>query len=350
MVTILGRIVPILFLSLVFCANALSSAVEEVDLYQPDKIARFVHRAHALRIVDWPEHKNGKIVIRTNNLGFREDNDTKIEKENGVVRVLVTGDSHIDGVVNNNESFPYLLGKVLNSRSKIPHFEVINGGVGHYQFDDYLLFLKKYLFIKPDMYIVVVYTGNDFLDAAKVLEQQGMTNERPPPYFSNLNRCNSNLGVMAEALNQLYYFKNFPLMKDKTVEHALEVIAKINELCLSQNISFLVILLPTKVDVEWKKDEVRLNEICNCLGLTNSDLRTNQDLKDRLIAVLSKNKISTLDLYPVMSSQPKELFWKRDYHLNDSGHKCIADYVYKEYNNFFDELYLRQSVPNKVSK
>ena len=350
MVTIFSRTVLILFFSFVFCENALPSAEEEVDLYQPDEIARFVHRAHALRVVDWPEHKSGKIIVRTNNLGFREDNDTKIDKEGGVVRILVTGDSHIDGVVNNNESFPHLLGKALNSKSKIPHFEVINGGVGHYQFDDYLLFLKKYLFMKPDMYIVVVYTGNDFLEAAKLLEQQGLVNERPASYYIYLNRCNSYPGLMAEALNQVYYFKNFPSMKEKIVEHGLEVIAKINELCLSQNISFLVLFLPTKVDLEWQKDDVRLNEICDCLGLTKSDLRTNQDLKDRLIMALSKKNIYNLDLYLGMNSQAKELFWKRDYHLNDTGHKCIAEYVYKKYNDFFNELYIRQSICNKATE
>ena len=106
--------------------------------------------------------------MTTNNLGFREDEDTQENKPANTIRVLVTGDSHIDGVVYNSESFPNLLESRLNADYGSERFEVINGGVGYYGPQHYLGFLRKYAFLRPDMFIVVVYSGNDFQDVTMV--------------------------------------------------------------------------------------------------------------------------------------------------------------------------------------
>ena len=51
----------------------------------------------------WEEHPKGVVLRRTNNMGFNEDGPTEIAKRG--VRVLVSGDSHTEGVVFNDESF-----------------------------------------------------------------------------------------------------------------------------------------------------------------------------------------------------------------------------------------------------
>jgi len=321
---------PVFLLCFLFLAFRGVEAYE-TDYYQQDPVVGHVHKAYATRVYDWPEHANGKIFLKTNNFGFREDGDTKINKEKGVARIIITGDSHTDGVVNNNESFSNLLEVELNAKNQPARFEVINGGVGYYSFDQYLLFLKKFLFLHPEMYIVSVYIGNDFLDTARILEAAGDFNVRPQAYLKSLKDCACD-GLMDQSMNQIYYFKNFPQMMPKTVRRCREIILKISQLCKLRKIDLLVLFIPTKADVEWQKDAERLGKIKECLGLEESDLRINQDLKEELIKGLSKDGVAYLDFTEEMKNQQNELYWKKDYHLSDKGHKLIADKLYEKYS------------------
>lgn len=114
----------------------------ENDYYIYDDVAGHLHRPNARREYKWPEHKSGKIIMNTNNLGFRENADTEIQKVSGVIRILVTGDSHIDSVVYNGEFFPNQLEGLLNKGNTNPSYECINGGVGNYGPHNYSGFLK----------------------------------------------------------------------------------------------------------------------------------------------------------------------------------------------------------------
>lgn len=115
----------------------------EGDYYQNDKTVGHVHKPYAQRVYAWPESKTGKVTLKTNNLGFREDRDTVTVKEKGMIRALVSGDSQVDGVVENAGSFPHLLEEQLNAASQGAKFEFLNGGTGYYGPDHYLLFFAK---------------------------------------------------------------------------------------------------------------------------------------------------------------------------------------------------------------
>ena len=45
--------------------------IEEANYYMADDLAGHLHRPHANLEFAWNEHPKGKIVFRTNNLGFR---------------------------------------------------------------------------------------------------------------------------------------------------------------------------------------------------------------------------------------------------------------------------------------
>jgi hypothetical protein len=117
---------------------------EQSDYYMSDLVIGHIHRPNVQREVTWDEHPEGRVIMRTNNLGFREDTDTDVKKRDDTVRILVTGDSHIDGVVDNSESFPNRLEALLNSSGLGPTFEVINGGTGYYGPQHYSRFIEKY--------------------------------------------------------------------------------------------------------------------------------------------------------------------------------------------------------------
>ncbi len=67
---------------------------KELAYYMLDATAGHLHRPNTERRTVWPEHADGSITARTNNLGFREDSATA-EAKSGKFRILVTGDSQV---------------------------------------------------------------------------------------------------------------------------------------------------------------------------------------------------------------------------------------------------------------
>ena len=305
--------------------------IHESDYYREDKTIGFIHQPNAKRKFNWPEHRNTVIVMRTNNMGFREDQDTQKEKASGVLRVLVTGDSHTDGVVNNAESFPNVLEDLLNRSNNGPRFEVINGGTGYYDPQHYLLFLKKYLSLKPDYFIVALYTGNDMLGTARIVEPQVGAQERPEGYFELIREQSKiSQSAVSQGLNQIYYFKQFNDVIIPVEEQIARTLNDIYELCQQNSIGFITVFIPTKPGVEWDSDRKKLDRIAKNMGLSDSDLKITESMKDSIVRIVNKRGIQYLDPWRDMNDSPVEFFWKRDYHLNVSGHRFIANGLYEK--------------------
>lgn len=138
----------------------------------------------------YPEHPDHFFSYCSNNLGFREDDDTQIRKSDSV-RIVVLGDSHTDGVCWNRESYPNRLEYYLNRAGSKKTYEVINAGTGKYSPFQYL---RAYQFrikpLKPDIVIIGFYIGNDFFDMYRrddrpscSFNQKGQIVELPPQFY-----------------------------------------------------------------------------------------------------------------------------------------------------------------------
>jgi len=310
--------------------------IAEADWYREDDIVGFVHQPNAKRVRDWPEHPKGEIVFRTNNTGFREDSDTMAEKAPGVVRVLVTGDSHTDGVVYNEDSFANRLEARLKALEGPGKYEVINGGSGYYGPLQYYRFAKKYFALKPDVYVVAIYMGNDILDAASLVEQEKGGNKRPDGYYELLkSQAALREGAVWQGLNQIYYFKTFPHMLDESLERTADLFARIKDLCDEQKIPLLVVLIPTKVDVEWNSDREVLDRIKAGLSLSDEDVRLNERIKDRLAQRLASMGIHYVDMLDAMRKDGRKMFWTSDYHLDTDAHDLVATKLLDQYKDVF---------------
>ncbi len=311
----------------------------ETDYYIYDDLAGHLHKPNANREYTWQEHKKGKVVLQTNNLGFREDVDTKGEKPAGIIRILVTGDSQTDGVVYNAESFCNQLEYLLNRGEKNPRYECINGGIGHFGPQHYSGFLKRFLYLKPDVFVVVVYTGNDFLDTFYIEESSGrlQTPLRPPGYHDKLLEADEMLsGSLAQSLNQIFFFKTFPELMGKAVEITTIHIEIINQICKDNKIKLLVVLLPTKLDIELHMDRDRIMAASKIMQLSEKDFGIIRQLTEALISWLTKRKINYIDLYSPMKKKLRKLYWKKDHHLNGRGHRVIARIIYNSpYRSLF---------------
>lgn len=295
----------------------------EVDYYRPDAQVGHVHVPHAVRKFEWREHPRGEIVFRTNNLGFREDVDTEQEAREDIERILVTGDSHIDGVVWNHESYPNVLEDLLQETQPTRPIEVLNGGAGYFGPYQYRRLLEKHAGLGLSSVIVTVYTGNDFLDAGLVIESTGQPNERPPDYWPTFNALPNRLRrVFGQHLNQVFYLNTFPQMQKACLDFTVAELASMSAHAADLHASMLVVLLPSKLDVEQNPRD--LAGAGAALNLSAEQLNINRRMAELLKARLEELGIAHLDLLPAMQGRPG-LYWERDHHLSLDGHRFVAE-------------------------
>lgn len=307
----------------------------QLDYYRLDDVAGHLHLPNLDRHVDWPEHPDGGFELRTNNLGFREDAPTTLAKPPGTIRILVTGDSHTDGVVANSESFANRLEDLLNSADGDARFEVLNGGHGHYGPQNYLGILERFLELDLDHFVVVFYVGNDFLDAVAEAWVRGQVElpDRPEGYMDRLEKAQSlSSAAVSQSLNQVYLLHTFPKLEGLSLDITVDVFHTISQLCDERGIGLYTVLLPTKAEVEPETDHDTADAAV-ALGLEPRDLRLSRRLATRLETALEDLGIPVLDLYPAFDKSTDELFWKRDHHLDAAGHRLAAEVFFEKFGN-----------------
>lgn len=132
----------------------------------------------------WFDVSGGRVPIRINSKGLR-DREFDYEKPPRVFRILVLGDSMIEGSqVAAEKTFPKQLERQLNEGNPITTFEVINTGMGGYGTDNEVLFYQyegaKY---QPDLVLLAFSMANDVYDNSHRVLPVGTPGKPPKPYF-----------------------------------------------------------------------------------------------------------------------------------------------------------------------
>jgi hypothetical protein len=281
----------------------------------------------------WPEHPSGEIRQNTNNMGFREDEPTSVEKHG--YRILVTGDSHTDGAVNNSESYANVLETLLNAAldpSGASHpVEVINAGVGGTGPHNYLAMLQKRLELQPDLVIAGLYVGNDFMNA---LMHSDFNTKRKARKRSNeyMDRLNATLkaypDLPQQGYNQPYLFE-YTGDAELALERTAEVLEGIARVCADRGIRFTTLVIPCKADVDGEDDAERIRGMLDMLELSDEDWAVNRWLSDHLAERLAAESIDCLDPTQAMIDEPAPLYWKKDHHLSTAGHAFVARLLFE---------------------
>jgi hypothetical protein len=116
----------------------------------------------------WMPDRNVRIV--TNSHGFRDVEHT-YQKPDGVFRVLVFGDSFMEGYsVDGDQVFARQL-EALAHQAGLSQVEVLNMGVGGYgTLQSYLAFAEEGVRYQPDLVLLGFFTGNDVHDNYRPLQ------------------------------------------------------------------------------------------------------------------------------------------------------------------------------------
>ena len=303
--------------------------------FQYDPVAWVVLKPNSVgKPIEWPEHPSGHIKQDTNNMGFREDEPTTVEKHG--YRILVTGDSHTDGAVCNSESYANvleaLLDRALDPSGATAPVEVINAGVGGTGPHNYLAMVQKYLDLQPDVVIAGLYVGNDFMNA---LMQSDFFTKRKTRGRDADYRAKYNAAVEAypdlpqQGYNQPYLFKycegDAELALDKTVE-VFEGIARV---CADHHMRFVALVIPCKADVDGDDDKARIEGMMKLLELSPEDFAVNRWLAEHFVERLRDKGIDVLDPTQAMIDEPTPLYWRKDHHLSTAGHAFVARLLFQ---------------------
>lgn len=127
-------------------------------------------RFHVPNFDGWVRTAEYVARVKTNSLGLRDDEVVQ-PKPPGTVRVLVVGDSFVQGSqVTVGEPFTEVLERSLNARpARVEgpaRYDVVNAGIGGWGPAEQYLWLKNEgMRLQPDLVVVQLYLGNDISDA-----------------------------------------------------------------------------------------------------------------------------------------------------------------------------------------
>ena len=148
------------------------------SLYVPDSYCGSRLRPSTSGV--WTREGHGNIVV--NSKGFRGP-EVSTEKDAGVFRIAVLGDSYIEALqVNEDATMCGQLEHLLNSQNRVANrkYEVINCGVSGYGTAQELQLLRHYVLpLKPDAVLLGIYPENDIRNNLRSLEQ-----DPARPYFT----------------------------------------------------------------------------------------------------------------------------------------------------------------------
>ncbi|HZM00376.1 MAG TPA: SGNH/GDSL hydrolase family protein [Planctomycetota bacterium] len=283
---------------------------------------------------DWPEHPSGHIQHLTNNLGFRENEPTTVEKRG--YRILVTGDSHTEGAVMNAESYANVLearfNQALDPSGATRPVEVINAGVGGTGPHNYLAMLQRHLELKPDLVIAGLFVGNDFMNA--LMHSDFITKRkakgRDKEYKARLDATiEAYPDLPQQGYNQPYLFKYCRGDDELALERTVEVYEGLAGFCADHGIRFLALVIPCKADVDGDDDAERIRGLLEMLELSPEEWAVNRRLSDEFVRRLREQGIDCLDPTQAMIDEPEPLYWKKDHHLSTTGHAVVAGLLFR---------------------
>ncbi|MBF0274180.1 MAG: SGNH/GDSL hydrolase family protein [Nitrospinae bacterium] len=367
----------LLIVSIVFFLLLLEGALRfinpediEIRMYQFSRSIIQCYFSEPDQILGWRYKRNGetafnniefKTTIKTNSLGFRDDEFEKKKKE-GATRIAFLGDSFAFGWgAEKNEVFSEQI--EASSHKKI---ESYNFGVSGYStLQEYLLFKHEVLQFNPDIAVIVFYDNdvNDNFDAMSrpvlkktsegfVTDYQGVTPENFQAFIhqdksfleTGLKKTVGHfLKNIKNFFRQNSYAYNFISKRTKQLERKLKaenngkkketkwlaeeyILKKWVKLCQEQNIKLFIAIIPNKLEIQT-----------HTINLNGGKIYKNPNRK-KMVTFCKENKIPYLDVTEQLSQEEKEHYhYRLDDHFTPFGHRHYAQQLLQKIAPLIEE-------------
>jgi SGNH hydrolase-like domain, acetyltransferase AlgX len=289
---------------------------------------------------------------KLNSHGFK-GKDYTIAKPPNTYRIIAIGDSFTFGVVPYQYNYVNLIEQGLKQRSSGPGgrtYEVINMGISATGPRDYLTLLTdEGLALHPDMLIVSVFIGNDFIEAQRNDVGQDARFKRPW-YRSSyvLSFLNYVFTVTRKyegtiRLRKVYDDNEPSYPKDAFLEiqrsrlqnfvkndaeflNAFRIqmgyLHQIKRICAQRHIKLLAVAIPDEMQV----NRPQLRQVLQSAKRTPEqvDMQQPNQLLDRDFAA---NGIACIDLLPEFARSKETLYKPRNTHWNIAGNRLAAELI-----------------------
>ena len=298
--------------------------------------------------------------VKINSKGIR-DYGYDYEKREDVKRIEMFGDSFIAAFqVPLEKSVSKKLENKLNKNSKENFtYEVLNMGLsGAGPTPQVLLLEKEGIKYNPDIVILNLYIGNDFVKV-----DFGVSGVIPKEIFENNNNLeNVNFEVTKVQMLKNFIFRNYftysylkgtldtvkskgayeaypelniykeqyPEYVKKNLEKLKIILKHLKSYTDEKEIKLLVVLIPTKEQA----DERKFSEMMDKYQLDKSQLEIKKAQKI-FLEFGEKNDITMLDMLPGFSKRNKNntFYFEIDGHWNERGHELASNLIYKKLIN-----------------
>lgn len=309
------------------------------------------------------------VSININSLGYR-DYEFTTNKPEDTYRILAIGDSVTYGFgVEIDETYVKVLEKLLNEKG-YRKYSVINAGwnSGDGLDTEYLFLKREGLSLNPDMIIVGFFMENDFREHRAHIWESDKYGEidkiKSKKYYIDSNNRLRSIGNGAKSgiKEQLYktnvllsfhshlyiLFKNsfrntltvlysgrpapgiyslgYSELVKQDIETTLDLILRMKNIAYENNISLVLVILPTREQVYDYKIKDSENNLLNWT-------KPNDILKEFGI----KNDIMIIDILPKLRDYIKfndtKIYFKIDPHWNKNGNYIVGKALYKELKN-----------------
>ncbi len=274
----------------------------------------------------WPEHPAGEVNTNVNAQGGREDHELSDPPRD--LRVLVAGDSHTFGVCDDSEVLTERLEALLGTRRPGRSIEVLNTAAGGYSFFNYLGSWFRFREFRPQVFVVVVFAGNDF---AELLGQSLHFTGHPWPVEAQGRAILRNAAfrrrpaIMGQGLNSIEIARQWPVERENTVRDAVYLCREMQRCANAGGATLVVAFLPTPFLLKWPDGKLPGAEVIEKFGLQAEDFQREADQCANFLAGVRAAGIEVVDLTPTFAAEPVPPFWLHDLHLSTRGHELVAE-------------------------
>jgi hypothetical protein len=308
-------------------------------------------------VVPWPEHPGLRFVYDGPSPNYRRPWAVPDAKPAGIPRrVLMLGDSHLQGVCDTRDNMTAVLCDELSPT------QVVNCGVFGWSPLDALRYYRDELKGKQfDTVVLVLYLGNDIAEMVKPgmvqlvrgadgawREEETVATAAPSRVRLGLDRlgfggataaerraldarmfCATSPGAIDQGFLQARFFQDEPQRLPQALDALREVLSRLRDTAKQRGADFRLVLLPTKnmVEPDTIADIRALGR--EQLGLTSESLGLDEHLRAEAGAIGADLGIPVKDLTPALRAARQRdpsapLYWRADFHLGYAGHRAAA--------------------------
>lgn len=337
--------------------------------YRPPHLPPYITSwEHKLAISDY-SFLDHKYIFHVNSYRLRRRGDFSLEKPKDCIRILVLGDSFVEGKgVNDDETFCFLLEKYFNTFKKNDiRYEVLNSGVDSYApIVEYLYLKTDGIKFSPDLVILFLDMSDieqtpAYLKLA-IRDEKGEIVKIPPPIRSLSYKTASFIGNRFYYLSRVYfvshimkkfYHDDLDTIRELSNKHILDFtlsadqspwgnewqeiyndIESVNNFCKERGVFFALVIYPWGFQV----NNIESDGARQRFGIPRN-YTASPDLSYMVEKIFEIKHIPVLNLFPTFRGYKgtKLLYYKNDVHWTREGHvlvaQCLFDFINKKFIN-----------------